>query len=140
MIDQIIEEYKKSNHFGELLNMDLESYEEGEVLYKMKIQTKHLATPIAAHGGAVAALMDALLGVTALTVASKSKCVVSTVEFKLNFLKPVILGDTLHGTAKILAQGKRLIIVEGEITNQDGSLVSKGQGTFNAYPKEKAGL
>ncbi|MEZ4936389.1 MAG: PaaI family thioesterase [Crocinitomicaceae bacterium] len=140
MIDELIEQYKKSNYFGELLDMQLVSYDEGEVLYKMKIQEKHLATPIAAHGGSVAALMDALLGVTALTVASKRACVVATVEFKLNFMKPVILGDQLTGTSHILAQGNRIIVVEGEIRNQSGELVSKGQGTFNSYPKDKAGF
>lgn len=140
MINQLIEEYKKSNHFGELLDMELLSYEKGSVLYKMKIQEKHLATPIAAHGGSLAALMDGLLGVTALTVAAERSCVVSTIEFKLNYLKPVFLGDEITGTARILSEGKRIIVVEGEMRNSKDELVSKGQGTFNAYPKEKAGL
>ena len=140
MIDQLIEEYKKTNSFGRLMEMDLASYEEGEVVYKMKISEQHLATPIAAHGGAISALMDGLLGVTALTVSAKNQCVVSTIEFKLNYLKPVLLGDQLIGTSKILSQGKRLIVVEGEIHNQRNELISKGQGTFNAYPKEKTGF
>ncbi len=140
MISQLIEQYKKTNHFGELMDMNLVSYDEGSVLYKMRIQEKHLATPKAAHGGAVAGLMDGLLGVTALTVAAKNQCVVSTIEFKLNYMKPVLLGDELNGTAKILSQGRRIIVVEGELRNQSGDLVCKGQGTFNAYPKEKTGF
>lgn len=140
MIDELIEQYKKSNHFGELIDMNLVSYDEGEVLYKMKISKKHLATPIAAHGGALAGLMDGLLGVTALTIASKRQCVVSTIEFKLNYMKPVLLHDNLSGTANVLSAGKRIIIVEGEIRNQNAELVCKGQGTFNAYPKEKTGF
>ena len=140
MIDQLIEQYKKTNAFGELMGMDLLSYEDGKVEYQLTISEKHLATPIAAHGGVISALMDGLLGVTALTVSAKNQCVVSTIEFKLNYLKPVILGDQLKGSSKILSQGKRLIVVEGEIHNQNGVLISKGQGTFNAYPKEKTGF
>lgn len=140
MIDQLIEKYKETNHFGELLGMELVSYDEGRVRYEMEIKQKHLATPKACHGGAISALMDGLLGVTALTIASKNQCVVSTIEFKLNFLKPVLEGDKIIGTAKILSAGKRIIIVEGELHNQKGELISKGQGTFNAYPKEKTGF
>lgn len=140
MIDDLIEKYKETNAFGRLLDMNLVSYEEGEIEYRMKINSNHLATPVAAHGGAIAALMDGLLGVTALTVSAKRGCVVSTIEFKLNYLKPVLLGDEISGTAKILSSGKRIIIVEGEMYNQKGELISKGQGTFNAYPKEKSGL
>ena len=140
MIEELIEKYKQTNHFGDLLGMNLVSYEEGKIQYDLKISKEHLATPMAAHGGVVAALMDGLLGVTALTIASKNQCVVSTVEFKLNYMKPVLLGDELRGVSKVLSAGKRIIVVEGEIYNQDDVLISKGQGTFNAYPKEKTGF
>jgi acyl-coenzyme A thioesterase PaaI-like protein len=58
---------------------------------------------------------------------------------KLNFLAPVRLGDQLTGTAIVLSKGNRIIVIEAEIKNQNGLLVAKGMGTFNAYPKEKAG-
>jgi acyl-coenzyme A thioesterase PaaI-like protein len=57
----------------------------------------------------------------------------------LNFLAPVRLGDKLQGESFVLAKGKRLIVTEAEIRNQNNVLVAKGMGTFNVYPMEKAG-
>ena len=109
--------------------------------YFITIKHEHLATPKAAHGGVISALMDGLLGVTALSVSEKEKNIISTVEFKINFLAPAFLGDTLQGIGKVDQQGKRLIITSGEIIcpERNNALIAKAMGTFNAYPAEKAG-
>ncbi|HLV40873.1 MAG TPA: PaaI family thioesterase [Brumimicrobium sp.] len=139
MIDEkVLNMYKASNNFGAFLEMDLEVIEDGEVKYTIEIKDKHLATPIAAHGGAIAALIDGTLGVAALTISGKSGNVVSTVELHVNYLKPVILGDRLVSVGKVISAGKRLLYVEAAVTNQNGVLVAKASGTFNAYPAEKA--
>ncbi|RFC53775.1 PaaI family thioesterase [Brumimicrobium aurantiacum] len=139
MIDEkILKMYKASNKFGTYLEMDLEVLKEGEAKYIIEIKEKHLATPIAAHGGVVAAVIDGTLGVAALTVAGQNDNVVSTVELHVNYLKPVRLGDVLTSVGKVVSAGKRLLYVEAAVTNQDNVLVAKASGTFNAYPAEKA--
>ncbi len=137
--DPIILAYKKGNNFGRLIEMEFELFNPGELEYKIKITEVHLATPYAAHGGVVSALMDSLLGISALSMVCTDDKIVSTVEMKLNFLAPVRLGDQLTGTAIVLSKGNRIVVTEAEIKNQNGLLVAKGMGTFNAYPKEKAG-
>ena len=137
--DPIILAYKNGNNFGRLIEMDFELFSPGELEYKIKITESHLATPYAAHGGVVSALMDSVLGISALSMVCTDDKIVSTVEMKLNFLAPVRLGDQLTGTAIVLSKGNRIVVTEAEIKNQDGLLVAKGMGTFNAYPKEKAG-
>ncbi|PWH81429.1 PaaI family thioesterase [Brumimicrobium oceani] len=139
MIDErVLTMYKASNKFGAFLEMELEVLEEGQAKYIIEIKEKHLATPIAAHGGVVAGLIDGTLGVAALTIAGKNNNVVSTVELQVNYLKPVKLGDVLTSVGKVISAGKRLLYVEAGVTNQDGVLVAKASGTFNAYPAEKA--
>src|SRR5690554_4297462 len=139
MIDEkVLNMYKASNNFGALLEMDLEVLEEGKAKYILNIKEKHLATPIAAHGGVVAGLIDGTLGVAALTVAGRKNNVVSTVELHVNYLKPVVLGDKLTSIGEVVSAGKRLLYVEAAVTNQKGVLVAKASGTFNAYPAEKA--
>ena len=137
--DPIILAYKKGNNFGRLIEMEFELFNPGELEYKIKITEAHLATPYSAHGGVVSALMDSVLGISALSMVCTDDKIVSTVEMKLNFLAPVRLGDQLTGTAIVLSKGNRIIVTEAEIKNQNGLLVAKGMGTFNAYPKEKAG-
>jgi uncharacterized protein (TIGR00369 family) len=139
MIDEkVLNMYKASNNYGAFLEMDLEVLKEGEAKYILEIKEKHLATPIAAHGGVVAGLIDGTLGVAALTVAGQNGNVVSTVELQVNFLKPVVLGDKLTSIGKVISAGKRLLYVEAAVTNQKGVLVARASGTFNAYPAEKA--
>jgi acyl-coenzyme A thioesterase PaaI-like protein len=66
---------------------------------------------------------------------------VSTVEFKINYFKPILLGDTLLGTGVIEFHGKSLIASSGTIIEKDsGKLISKALGTFNIYPMEKRDL
>ncbi|HIP32673.1 MAG TPA: PaaI family thioesterase [Crocinitomicaceae bacterium] len=132
--------YKEANNFGRELGMEFRIVSHGEVEYKMTITEKHLATPIAAHGGSISALMDATMGVCALSEVIRENKVVSTLEMKLSFISPGLLGDTMIATAKIIKNGKRILFVEGNIRNQENKLIATASGTFNAYPASKAGF
>ena len=137
----LIEQYISHNHFGKTLGMEFKIIEPGLVHYFITIKSNHLATPKAAHGGVISALMDGLLGVTALSVSAPENKIISTVEFKINFLAPALLDDELIGIGKVEQKGNRLIIVSGDIVcqNRNNLLIAKAIGTFNAYPAEKAG-
>jgi uncharacterized protein (TIGR00369 family) len=107
----------------------------------MEVKPKHLATPIAIHGGVLSAMMDAVLGVGALSASCHDGKLVSTVEFKINYLAPARLGDILEGRGCVLQKGNRLIIAEGDIfLKGTDKLIAKGMGTFSAYPIEKSGI
>jgi len=86
----------------------------------------------------LAAMMDGVLGVAALSLSASENKLVSTVEFKINYFKPVHLSDNLTGYGRVDHKGKRIIISSGEIYNQNKELVAKGMGTFNAYPFDKS--
>lgn len=130
----ILQLYNNFNNFGNSMGMKLEVVAAGEIIYEMPVQKMHLSNPLAAHGGAVAALMDGVLGVSALSLAVEKNMLVSTVEFKLNYFRPVVEGDVLTGFGKVVFEGKSLINTSGEIKNQKGELVCTGTGTFNKYP------
>jgi uncharacterized protein (TIGR00369 family) len=135
----ILEKYNEVNAFGALLGLELTVIKPGEVEYRMEITKDHLSNPYAAHGGAVAALMDGILGVSAMSLSAEDHKLVSTVEFKLNFFAPIHEGDVLIGRGKVIFAGKRLMSSEGTIysENRNMEVVCKGLGTFNAYPANK---
>lgn len=136
----IIEQYLKSNAFSKLIGMQFTIIKPGEIKYQINVTPNHLATPNAAHGGLVSALVDGALGVAGLSLVCSDNKVVSTVEYKINFLKPVTLNDVLIAHAKVLTSGKRILIIECEVfTNNNNNLVAKAIGTFNAYDAVKAG-
>jgi len=135
----VLKKYNRVNAFGKLLGLKLTVIKPGEVEYRMEIKEEHLSNPMAAHGGAVSAMMDAILGVAALSLAVEKDKLVSTVEFKLNYYAPLKLGDKLLGRGKVTFEGNRLISSEGTIfiENANMEIASKGLGTFNAYPVTK---
>ncbi|MFB0925757.1 MAG: PaaI family thioesterase, partial [Vicingaceae bacterium] len=120
--------------------MKLTIIEPGKISYEMKVLPKHLATPTAIHGGMLAAMMDAVMGVASLSAVALDNKLVSTVEFKISYLNPALLGDLLTGNGIVDKKGNRIIYASGEILNQENKIIAKAMGTFNAYPIEKSDL
>lgn len=134
MAQNLIELYNSMNHFGRLMQMDYTILSPGVVEYKLTVREDLLATKHAAHGGALAAFMDAILGVTSLSAVADEGKLVATIEFKINYLKPALMGDELVGKGKVIQKGNRILITEAEIYNQKNELIAKSIGTFTSYP------
>ena len=126
----IIQAYIDKNRFGEWLGMSFEILEPGIVAYKLAIQEKHLATPMHAHGGCIASLLDATLGVGALSLLADEQKVVSTVDLSIQFLSGVKCTDQLISYSKCLKKGKKLIFMQADVLNQDKQLVAHANGTL----------
>ena len=140
-MENLIAVYQETNRFGIANGMELMHYQNGKIEYRLEIKEEHLATPTTAHGGIIAGYMDGIMGVAALTESAKQLKLVSTVEFKINYIKPAFLGDVLIGKGHVVSAGNRIIIAKGEIFNEkSGDLVAIATGTFNAYPYQKSGM
>ncbi|WP_020496340.1 PaaI family thioesterase [Sciscionella marina] len=76
------------------------------------------------HGGALMALADTVGAMCAMTnIETRSPgSGTATVESKTNFLRP---GKSANATARTLHTGKRFVVVETEIRDDDGKLVAK---------------
>lgn len=135
----LIQSYIEQNQFGILLGMKFEIKNPGEIIYKLRISSEHLATPKAVHGGVISALLDATVGVGALTLVCEENKVVSTIEMGVKFFEPVLIHDELTSVSELLKKGKRLIFMEARVYNQKNVLIAKASATLNAYPMEKAG-
>jgi uncharacterized protein (TIGR00369 family) len=135
----LIQAYNESNRFGDLLGINFIILEKGIVEYTAKIDSNLLATQIAAHGGLIATLCDGALGIAALSCVVEEDKVVATVEMHVKYLKAVLFEDQLTAKAQVISAGKRLLFSECKVFNQRNEIVASATGTFNAYPKEKAG-
>lgn len=130
--------YKERVKFDAFMGMDLKVIEPGEVTYTLLVKDEHTTAPHSAHGGVCAAMMDATLGVAALSYAVTQGNLCATVEFKLNYLAQVRPGETLISHGKIQHTGSRLIVSEATIKEAtSGELKAMGLGTFTQYPMEK---
>ena len=136
----ILEKYNQTNQFGNFLDLKIKILKPGDVKYTVSVKEHHLATVKSAHGGFISAIFDQIVGPAALSKAILESKLVSTVEFKINFLKPVFLGDDLIGHGLLIQSGKKLYTVKGEIFNQNNNLVATGIATLNAYPFDKSDM
>ena len=141
MNERLIDKYNSANFFGKLVGMEFKVISEGVVEYFMTIRQDHLATPVAAHGGVVSTLIDAALGVAGLSAVQAQNKVVSTIEYKVNFLAPAHLNDQLVAKAKVEQKGNRILVISCDVfcINREDKLIAKSIGTFNAYDAAKAG-
>ncbi|MDF7812928.1 PaaI family thioesterase [Hymenobacter sp. YC55] len=131
--------YNQINNYGRTNGMELTVTKPGEVLYTMTIGEEHLSSPGTCHGGVIAGLMDAALGAAALSLAFTTGELVSTVEFKINYLHPVRLHDHLVARATVEHHGKTLVVSSASIScpTRANMVVARGMGTFNRYPADK---
>ncbi len=136
-LDQFVTLFRSINKYDLDNGLSFEIHEPGSITYRMKITEKHLSSPDTAHGAAIAGFMDCVLGLSALSEAVMKSNLTSTVEFKINYVRPVKLHEEIIGTGKVVHKGKSLIISSGEIKNTSGELIALGQGTFNTYPFNK---
>lgn len=131
-----LENYKQINTFMRENGIEHNIIEAGRVESTIQILDRHLSSPNTAHGGAMAGFMDSVLGFCSLSAAIPDGNLVSTVEFKLNYFKPIFAGDQLLGKSKVVRKGKSLIISIAEVWRGE-DMVAHGQGTFNVYPLSK---
>lgn len=136
----ILKKYNQTNLFGKYLDLQLDVVKPGNVSYKVKVKKQHLATVKSAHGGFISAIFDQIVGTAALSKAMVESKLVSTIEFKINYLQPAILHDELIGKGIVIKNGKRIYTVKGDIYNQKKELIATGIATLNAYPYEKSDM
>ena len=76
------------------------------------------------HGGALMALADTCGGVCAFLNLPEGASGTATIESKTNFLRGVREGAVTCST-RPLHRGRTMIVLESEITREDGSLAAK---------------
>lgn len=77
------------------------------------------------HGGALMALADTAGAVLAFSNLPPNAIGTTTIESKTNFFAAVKQGSTVTATARPLHVGRTTIVVETEIRNGEGRLVTK---------------
>ena len=138
LMDFFVQHYKSTVAFDKHMGMTLKVEKPGYVSYELEVKSHHLTAPNSAHGGVAAAMMDATLGVAALSLAITKGNLCATVEFKINYLKQVAPGSVLVSNGRVKHAGNRIIVSAGNIIEQaSGDLIATGLGTFTQYQAEK---
>jgi acyl-CoA thioesterase len=126
----------RASNVGRLFGFDLEAAEPGRVVMCLRVKAKHRQLHGVVHGGVLAALVDTAAGIAVhLVVPPHTR--VATIEFKINFLEPVIEG-TVFAEARVLRKGRTTAVAECDVRDARHLRIAKALLTFSvAHPRTK---
>lgn len=125
---RLIREKFETNHFPRLLGIELDSIEEGRARLSLEVSRKHLQLAGNMHGGAIATLIDTAVAF-AIVGASEADSRFTTVEMKVNYLSAIREGRII-ADAKLIRNGRRLVVAECDVFDSEGKLAAKGLLTY----------
>lgn len=79
-----------------------------------------------AHGGLTFTLADTAMGLLVRSHTGKNAV---TINSQIDFLKAGV-GEKLIATAKIVKDGRNILVVKSEVTNNEGKLIATATGTY----------
>lgn len=89
----------------------------------------HANSSGAVQGGLIATLLDTACGRRVADGLEEGQST-ATVALNVTYLRPGEIGTTLTADASTLHRGDSLVMVEGEVRDEDGELVAHAAATF----------
>jgi len=114
--------------YARLLGIQLEKVAPGEATLTLAIRPELTQNHGVVHGGAIASLLDTATAFAILTLLEPDERV-TTVDLTISYLRPAFEG-TLHATARVLRQGRRLFTVSAELVDSGGTLLTTALSTY----------
>jgi len=111
-------------HNGGLL---FKAISENEFEFKTTIKKNHLNAAGIAHGGFIAAVVDAGSGTAAHRATDNNPCV--TISLELKFISVIRLGQELIGTTKIQKKTKSMVFLTCELKSGN-KIVATASGVW----------
>jgi uncharacterized protein (TIGR00369 family) len=121
---------------AELIGMRMTEIEPGRAVFELDAGPQHASPLGTLHGGILCDLADAALG-CALAAQLDEGETFTTLELKINFLKPVWQG-LLRAEANVIRSGRTIGLVDCRVTDAGGSLVAFATATQMTLRGERA--
>jgi uncharacterized protein (TIGR00369 family) len=110
-----------------LLGFHIDSVKPGEALITFQATEAHANPMGTLHGGVLCDIADAAMGIAYASNLQDGESF-TTLELKINFLKPVWHARLL-ATGRVVKQGRSVGLVECDVTDERGSLVARATST-----------
>ena len=112
--------------FHNLMDIYIVGLGPGEAILETPIGGDHLNPQDIAHGGVAFSLADTAMGMAIRSL----NYLGATIEMNINYIRPVVISDTIQATGKILELGKTIIVAEAKVVNKEGKTVAITRGTY----------
>ncbi len=128
-----LKNYQHPDRFGQMLGYQVVGVDRDakSAETSLEIREDHLSPAGRVHGGVVSAFFDFAFGAaTFTTLGERDFC--STVELKVNYLRPIERGDHLVAKTQVVFRGKRICVLQGMMyRNGLPEPVAMATATFN---------
>src|ERR1700741_2894724 len=114
--------------FVSLLGIELESAEPGSAVMSLTLRDELKRDNGVIHGGATATLIDTCTAFAIIPLLAEGEHSV-TVDLTISYLRPLTTG-TVKVSAKILRQGKNIIVLSAEVLDHEGNLAATALSTY----------
>ncbi len=132
--DALLNWMKAKNPFWSLLGMELLEIKKGWAKIRLPVSAKLANGAGVVHGGAIFSPADSAVGMALVGLVKENENI-STLEMKINYLKPLTAGDII-AEAKIVHKGTMTAIGDVEVTDGKGNLIAKGLATYAITKKD----
>ena len=123
-----------NNSFG--LKAKFYELEDGQLMAIFQPADEHQGYPGRLHGGIAATILDETIG-RAIMVKHSGNIWGVTIDFSMKLRKPVPLDGEIRVLARIVSEGRRFFLGEGEILLADGQVAVAGSGKYLKMDIEK---
>ena len=128
---------KTKNPFWALLGMELLEIKKGWAVVRLPIEDKLTNAIGLVHGGAIFSAADSAVGMALVGLTHRDEKI-STLEMKINYMKPVKGGEII-AEARIIHKGTQTAIGDVEVRDEAQSLIAKGLATYAIFKKNLRG-
>ena len=119
-----------------LIGFTIGSVEPGRVVMEMEAGPQHASPLGTIHGGVLCDLADAAMGMAYASALDEGESF-TTLELKINFLKPVWSGK-LTATGQVVKNGRTVGLVDCDVHDEKQSLVARASSTCMTLRGEQA--
>ena len=119
-----------------LLGFSVTSVDPGEAVIEIEATENHANTMGTLHGGVFCTIADTAMGVAFATLLEEGEAL-TTLELKINFLRPVWKGRLL-AKARVVKKGRLTGLVECDVLDENGQLVARAGSTYMAISGDQA--
>lgn len=123
---QIMKERNETNYFAKENGIEIVELSEGYAKISMQVAQKHLNPIGSVHGGCLYTIADVAAGAAAFSYGQPA----TTVNADIHYLRAGLNTTTVYGEAHVLKQGKRIIVLQTTVSDQDGNLLASGTFTY----------
>ena len=117
--------------WAEPYGITVTTVEAGHVVLEFEASEKHHQPNGVVQGGVLTAIADAAMGMAGMTI-QEIGWANTTIELKINFIRPVVRG-LVKAEGRVVQAGKTVLFLEASVTNEEGKLAALATSSVLAF-------